>query len=266
MSASVGFIVVSLNVDYSATGKGHLDRAPCRVTLATGEIVLVDEVLSVPGLYDTLSGYTQLSEAEVDAGRDLAETAALVRAELVRMGKVMLVGHGLMRAMRSMQLVRGTHYDSALDLVDFLKTWNRRFGHWNYFALPKIAHVMSLPSPPGNSLERARTLLRVYEQLVVDTLAPARCTAELQRLQYGKLFPAEVATKPEAPTTVCVWAYDESNCFCGQPLLGGKAGAAGRDADADLPPLPPLAPLAPLAHLTRLDAQCPELASAPCVS
>lgn len=262
----MGFIVVALNVDYSATGRGHLDRAPCRVTLATGEVVLVDEVLSVPGLYDTLSGYTQLSAAEVDAGRDPAETAALVRAELAKMGRVMLVGHGLMRAIRSMQLVRGTHYDSALDLVDFLKTWNRRFGHWNYFALPKIAHVMALPSPPGNSLERARTLLRVYEQLVVDTLAPARCTAELQRLQYGKLFPAEVATKPEAPTTVCVWAYDENNCFCGQPLLGGKPGAAARDADAD--PMSQLPPLPPLARLTRLalDAACPELVAAPCVS
>ena len=218
----MSFTVVALNVDYAATGRGHLDRAPCRVTLSTGEVALVDAVLAVPGLYDTLAGYTQLSAEEVDAGSELAETAAKVREELVKAGKVMLVGHGLMRAMRSMQLVRGTHYESALDLVDFLKTWNRRFGHWNYYALPKIAHVLSLPSPPRNSPERAHTLLRAYEQLVADSLAPARCTAELQRMQYGKLFPREVASKPDAPTSVCVWAYDESNCFCGQPLLGGK--------------------------------------------
>ena len=231
----MSFIVVALNVDYAATGKGHLDRAPCRVSLATGEVALVDAVLSVPGLYDTLAGHTQLSAAEVDAGKDLAATAALVRAELEKQGKVMLVGHGLMRAIRSMQLVRGTHYESALDLVDFLKTWNRRFGHWNYYALPKIAHVLSLPSPPRNSLERAHTLLRAYEQLVRDSLAPSRCTAELQRMQYGKLFPAEVASKPDAPTTVCVWAYDESNCFCGQPLLGSKQSAA-REYSVELVP------------------------------
>ena len=218
----MSFTVVALNVDYAATGRGHLDRAPCRVSLTTGDVALVDAVLAVPGLYDTLAGYTQLSATEVDAGSELAATAALVREELVKAGKVMLVGHGLMRAMRSMQLVRGTHYESALDIVDFLKTWNRRFGHWNYYALPKIAHVLGLPSPPRNSLERAHALLRVYEQLVSDSLAPARCTAELQRMQYGKLFPHEVASKPDAPTTVCVWAYDESNCFCGQPLLGGK--------------------------------------------
>ena len=218
----MSFTVVALNVDYAATGRGHRDRAPCRVSLTTGAIVLVDAVLAVPGLYDTLAGYTQLSTAEVDGGNDLALTAELVRAELQKAGKVMLVGHGLMRAMRSMQLVRGTHYESALDIVDFLKTWNRRFGHWNYYALPKIAHVLGVPSPPKNSLERAHALLRVYEQLVCDSLAPSRCTAELQRMQYGKLFPTEVASKPDTPTTVCVWAYDESNCFCGQPLLGGK--------------------------------------------
>ena len=222
----MSFIVVSLNVDYAATGKGHLDRAPCRVSLATGEIALVDAVLAVPGLYDTLAGYTQVSALDVATGKDLGETAALVRAELEKQGKVMLVGHGLMRAIRSMQLVRGTHYESALDLVDFLKTWNRRFGHWNYYALPKIAHVLSLPSPPRNSLERAHTLLRVYELLVSDSLAPSRCTAELQRMQYGKLFPAEVASKPDAPTSVCVWAYDATNCFCGQPLLGSKQSGA----------------------------------------
>jgi hypothetical protein len=212
--------VVALNVDYAATGPGHLDRAVCRVTLATAGAPIHDLVVRVPSMRDPMTAYTGLVAADFDApdAVDLDVAAERTRAELERRTDVLLVGQGLARAARALKLESGAHYLVGFDLIDELRTWNRRFGHWNYYALPKICHVAGAATP-RNSLDRALAMLAVYEHLVGAPFVLTGARQRLQQLQYARGFPAAVSAKPEPPEGVCVWAYREDLCTCGQPTL-----------------------------------------------
>jgi hypothetical protein len=213
--------VVAINVDYVATGAGHLDRAICRVSLATGGAVVLDLVVRVPNLRDAMSVYTGLVAADFDApdAVDLACAVERTRGALAAFTSVLLVGHGLARCARGMQLLAGRDYHASVDVIELLRTWNRRFGHWNYYALPKICHVASV-ALPRNSSERAAAMLLVYEHLVCGPFATSAAKERLQQLQYSRGFPESVSRKPDPPDGVCVWAYRADLCTCGQAILG----------------------------------------------
>lgn len=227
--------VVAINVDYVATGPGHLDRAICRVSLATAGVSVLDLVIRVPSVLDAMSVYTGLELADFERD-DAVEHAAAVertRACLAAYSNVLLVGHGFARCARGMQLVAGRDYHASVDVIELLRTWNRRFGHWNYYALPKICHVCSV-DVPTNSRERALAMLSVYERLVGGPFATSAVKEQLQQLQYGKGFPESVSRKPPPPDGVCVWAYREDLCTCGQPILGSTLGTSRSDAPGEV--------------------------------
>jgi hypothetical protein len=211
--------VVAINVDYVATGTGHLDRAICRVSLATGGAVVLDLLVRVPIIRDTMGVYTGLELADFEGADDFEEVVRRTREALAQYTCVVLVGHGLARCARGMQLVAGRDYTSSVDVIEALRSWNRRFGHWNYYALPKICHVASV-DVPSDSKERALAMLAIYERLVAGPFAASAMKDKLQQLQYGRGFPEGVARKPPPPDGVCVWAYREDMCTCGQAILG----------------------------------------------
>lgn len=213
--------VVSLNVDYAANGPGHLDRAVCRVTLATAGAIVHDLVVRVPALLDPMTVYTGLVAEDFETAVDLETAIERTRKELEARTDVMLVGHGLARAARAMELTMGKEYRVGVDLIEQLRTWNRRFEHWNYYALPKICFVAGAENP-RNSRDRALAMLAVYEYLVCGPFMLSSVKQRLQQLQYGRGFPSEVAAKPEAPAGVCVWAYREDLCVCGQTTLASR--------------------------------------------
>ena len=213
--------VVAINVDYVATGPGHLDRAICRVSLATAGVSVLDLVIRVPSVLDAMSVYTGLELADFEGADEFEEVVKKTREALAQYKDVFLVGHGLARCARGMQLVAGRDYHSSVDVVELLRSWNRRFGHWNYYALPKICFVAGVETP-RNSRDRALAMLAVYEYLVGGPFMLSSVKQRLQQLQYGRGFPAEVAAKPEAPAGVCVWAYREDLCVCGQTTLASR--------------------------------------------
>jgi hypothetical protein len=225
--------VVSLNVDYAANGPGHLDRAVCRVTLATAGAVVHDLVVRVPALRDPITAYTGLVAEDFETAVELETAIEMTRRELEARTDVLLIGHGLARAARAMQLSAGKEYRVGVDLIEQLRTWNRRFEHWNYYALPKICFVTGA-GVPRDSRDRALAMLAVYEYLVGGPFMLSGVKQRLQQLQYGRGFPPAVAAKPEAPEGVCVWAYRDDLCVCGQPTLGGPA-PGGQPADAPKP-------------------------------
>ena len=212
--------VVAINVDYVATGAGHLDRAICRVSLATGGAVVLDLVVRVPIIRDTMSVYTGLELADFEGADDFEEVVRKTREALAQYKDVFLVGHGLARCARGMQLVAGRDYHSSVDVIELLRSWNRRFGHWNYYALPKICHVAAV-DVPRDSKERALAMLAIYERLVAGPFAASTMKDRLQQLQYSRGFPESASRKPAPPDGVCVWAYREDLCTCGQAILGG---------------------------------------------
>jgi hypothetical protein len=236
--------VIAINVDYAATGQGHLDRAPCRVTIVKGGEVIMDLLINVDPLHSAMSPYTGVSSDDIATGVPMEVAIAQVHAACV--GDALFVGHSLARICTLFKLPHESHY---VDVIELTRTWNRRFDHWNFYSLAKICYaVFGDVVPPVDSIERAVKLFAIHSFAFSDGFALAELKGRLQKLQYGKQFPASVTSKP-AITDVCVWAYNADECTCDQPSLRGGAdsralkypGRSRADAPSD--------PVAPGAHL-----------------
>jgi hypothetical protein len=210
--------VIAINVDYAATGHGHLDRAPCRVTIVKGGELIMDLLIKVDPLYSAMSSYTGVSADDIAAGVTMDVAVAQVHAACI--GDALFVGHSLARICSLFKLPHESHY---VDVTELTRTWNRRFEHWNFYSLAKICYaVFGDAVQPIDSIERAVKLFAIYSFAFSDEFALAALKGRLQKLQYGKQFPASVTSKP-AITDVCVWAYNAEECTCDQPSLRGGA-------------------------------------------
>jgi hypothetical protein len=242
--------IVSLTVDYAATGPGHLDRAACRVSMAVQPAterepaLALDVVVAVEPLHDPMSAYTALTREAIAGGEPRAAAVARVRGLLATLAAAypsderVLVGHGLARAASQLGLedVLRAERTSAVDVVELTRTWNRRFEHWNFYALPRLCHVLlGASAAPANSAERAIALAAVYARLAAAPGAVSAARARLQRLQYARGFPPAVVQKPVPPAGVCVWAYDEDACTCGQASLRAPHAPGAAPAAAPAP-------------------------------
>ena len=216
--------IVGLSVDYAATGLGHTDRAPSRVCLARDGAIVYDSLVAVPTLEDSMEEYTQISECDLRAAETTLEMAAESVQALLGPTDV-LVGASTARAVRALGLVHGKHFNRIVDLVERTRTWNRRFGHWNYYSLPKIAYVCGITQAPKNARDRADAAARVLHKLSSGTLV-SDVKMQLQTKQYARQFPPEIASKPETTCRVCTHAYNAELCFCGQPTLSDRRAIA----------------------------------------
>ena len=236
--------VVGISVDYAATGTGHMDRAPSRVCLARDGVVVLDILVAVPDLVDAMEAYTSIAtETLREATTTLEDTIATVHSTLIAIGaggpsgavgavgpsgpqgpanSVVLVGASMHRTVRVLGLVHGTHFNRIVDLVERTRTWNMRFGHWNYYSLQKIAYVCGI-EVKQSALDRAMCAVSVSDALATES-AVADVKMQLQTKQYARQFPAEITAKPE--TTVCTHAYNTELCFCGQPTLSDRRAKA----------------------------------------
>ena len=235
--------VVGISVDYAATGTGHMDRAPSRVCLARDGVVVLDILVAVPDLVDAMEAYTSIAtETLREATTTLEDTIATVHSTLIAIGavgavgavgqsgpqgpanSVVLVGASMHRTVRVLGLVHGTHFNRIVDLVERTRTWNMRFGHWNYYSLQKIAYVCGI-EVKQSALDRALCAVSVSDALATES-AVADVKMQLQTKQYARQFPAEITAKPE--TTVCTHAYNTELCFCGQPTLSDRRAKAAQ--------------------------------------
>jgi hypothetical protein len=182
--------------------------------------------VSVEPLHSAMTPYTGVTAEAIRAGVPLADAVAAVHAALTAYGgRAVLVGYNATKLCGWLMLERGVHYSTVVDVVDLTRAWNRRFGHWNFYSLSKICYaifdeVADLP----DSLARATALYDVYARAFSAPYAVADLRKKLQKLQYGKEFPACLTSKPVMCDSVCVWAYNDGECICDQPTLerGGR--------------------------------------------
>jgi hypothetical protein len=210
-------MAVSISVDYAATGKGHMDRAPSRVCVAREGGVVFDSLVVVPDLFDSMEAYTSISIDVLRCATETMEDVTRAVHALLSPDDV-IVGTSMQRTARALGLVHGVHFCRVVDLVERTRTWNMRFGHWNYYSLPKIAHVCGFDAP-STAHGRAECALLVHGALSSES-AVADAKMMLQVKQYARQFPAEITAKPE--TGVCTHAYNAELCFCGQTNLSDR--------------------------------------------
>ena len=210
--------IVGISVDYAATGLGHTDRVPSRVCLARDGEIIYDTLIAVPNLEDTMEAYTQIDPEALRAAETTLDQATEAARALLGATDV-LVGASTARAVRALGLVHGEQFNRIVDLVERTRTWNRRFQHWNYYSLQKIAHVCGISEQPKNARDRALCAARVFHVLSVEC-SISDIKMNLQAKQYARQFPPEITAKPVS--RVCTHAYNADLCFCGQPTLSER--------------------------------------------
>jgi RNA exonuclease 4 len=115
--AGTGNRYISIDVECAATGKGHNDRAPCRIGAVDGNgRQLLDVTVHVPNLYDPLTVFTGLTRKQIDQGTALKDALATLRRHCGP--HVIIVGQSVHNDIRWLGLVQGKDYSGTVDLAE----------------------------------------------------------------------------------------------------------------------------------------------------
>jgi hypothetical protein len=108
---------ISIDVECAATGRGHCDRAPCRIAAVDAhERVLLDVVVHVPNLYNPLFVLTGLTDVQISMGMPLRDALAQLRSFCGP--DVVVVGQAIQNDINWLGLVRGQDYRDLVDLAE----------------------------------------------------------------------------------------------------------------------------------------------------
>jgi RNA exonuclease 4 len=108
---------ISIDVECAATGRGHNDRAPCRIAAVDAhERVLLDVIVHVPNLYNPLFVLTGLSDVQISMGMPLRDALAQLRAYCGP--DVVIVGQAVQNDINWLGLVRGQDFRDVVDLAE----------------------------------------------------------------------------------------------------------------------------------------------------
>jgi len=97
---------VSVDVECAATGRGHNDRAPCRIGAVdeTG-MAIFDRAVKVPGLFNPLTAITGMTTAMIEKGMELEAAVEELRKKCLG-PKVVLVGQAIYKDIQWLSLKR----------------------------------------------------------------------------------------------------------------------------------------------------------------
>ena len=213
---------VALNVRCAATGRGHGDRAVCRI-VAVGEDgkMLFDRAIKVPKLYHSMSAMSGLTAAMIQKGMDFE--AALKDLRNCCLGfTVVLVGQDIHLDIERLQLRRvlikkiplylfpirqGVDFFMFVDLGLCFRSWNHKEAHWNYFSLREEAYGL-LDRAASSSLRDPQEDAKISMLLYTRFLKPGPDIArnavhQLQRMRFYREFPPSLSKRPNIPGICC---------------------------------------------------------------
>ena len=214
---------VSIDVEAAATGRGHNDRAPCRVAIVDRlERTLYHTIIQVPNLYSPLTELTGLTANEIRRGCTLDQALRDVRSFLGP--NVVIVGQRPQGDVKWLQLMEGVDFKRMIDLAECFKMWNSYYGTYSYFSLAKTAYcllgiVMQQAGTSHDPVEDAKISIRIYNRFVAPGSShEARASEKLKKMMLAKGFPSCLMGKNRnIPIDgVCSHKFNASRCFCGQ--------------------------------------------------
>lgn len=224
MSTTERFL--SIDVEAAATGRGHNDRAPCRVAVVNStEQTLYETVICVSNIYSPLTELTGLTCDEIRSGCDLDVALRTIKSLLGP--DVVLVGQSPQGDVKWLGLREGVDFKRLIDLAQCFEVYNEAYGTFSRFSLAKTAYCLLgvLMHQAGSSHDPAvdaKISIRIYNQFVVP--GPEQLTRaknKLKRMMMNKAFPSSLMAKNRNKSIdgVCCHKFNARFCFCGQPTL-----------------------------------------------
>ena len=211
--------IVSLDVECAATGRGHNDRAPCRISIVNEKCaVLLDISVRVPNVFSPLTPITGMTRSDIENAKYSLEEA-LCRVHSILDTSTIIVGQSVQNDIEWLQLEQGIHFRKWVGIEEFFKTWNPKYGHYNYFSLRHEAFALlgkKMLATHHCSIEDAITAMELY--CAYDTpYKRNEAGRKLTKMRYARMLPT--ATRPNTVDGVCSGKYNQDMCFCGQAVI-----------------------------------------------
>ena len=133
---------VCVDVECVATGRRHDARSVALVAVVDQQerVLLKKKKKPVEKVMSYLTPLTGLREGDLDDGEPLDCVLAEVKSVLGP--DVVLVGQGVKNDIVWLQLREGEDYESSVDLGELFKTYNPRYGNFNFFSLAHEANTL----------------------------------------------------------------------------------------------------------------------------
>ena len=125
----------SIDVECVATGIRHDARSVAFVAVVDKDErqIFKNKVKVHKHIVSYLTPLTGLHPGDLDIGEDLADVIGDVKAILS--SDSVIVGQGVNSDIKWLELKEGIDFKFAVDLGQFFKTYNPRFGNYSYFSL-----------------------------------------------------------------------------------------------------------------------------------
>ena len=133
-----------------------------------------------------------------------------------------LVGQRVQGDIEWMQLEAGKHFDNFIDISDSFKTFNSRFGNYNYYSLAQEAYALLNINLHGSNAHSPVTdcqiQLKLYENYCMDPSKLLFAKSKLRELSMSRGFPDSTKSNLRPVIDgVCHFKFSPEKCFCGQP-------------------------------------------------
>jgi len=206
--------VCSFDVKCAATGRGHDDLSPCRISLVNDKCkVLLDVIINTDNIYSPITPLTGLT---VDALRnDILLGQGLNQFYKLLTSKTILVGQFIMQDCSWCSLVKGVHFEWWVNLSQCLKIWTHQLNRFLYSSLDRAAYgLLGVESAfPHCPVWDAAVAMQIYHQYVKTRQLELAKRILLNCFQL-RLFPRRV--KPRLIADLCCGKFNIKYCTCNQ--------------------------------------------------
>lgn len=226
--------VFSLDVECVATGRGHNDRAPCRiglVELVNGSIeVVLDRVTSCPNILDPLTAVTGLTIEEIQRGEPLDDVLKELRRKLGA-GSI-LIGQCVSIDVEWCALTKGVDFAKTVELDQELvftmeskdarkRTWiDQKFSSLRAKAFALLGKALHDEGQAHSPVDDAIVSLEIYRDWVQSgRIHEAR--EKLKDLWVKNELPRKIHV---SIVGICSAKFNKSRCTCNQPVVERKPG------------------------------------------
>ena len=179
----------------------------------------------MPTMFSPLTAITGLTRSEIAAGRELGDVLEEMRSSTWLHPKTILVGQSPKNDIAWPGLVEGTDFQRAINIAEYFKTWNERYGNWNYFSLRQEAFGMlgvTMSATRHDPLEDTKVSMQLFVRYGLpilqngDTSASQAAGRELTEMRYKRQFP-DTTSAIGSIDGVCGSKYNSRYCICNQP-------------------------------------------------
>ena len=123
-----------------------------------------------------------------------------------------------------MDLKEGLHFKRYIDLAQVFRAWNKKFRNYMYFSLAKTTYALLGQDIHGGSshspVQDATVSMKLFCAFRTDA-QKKKAQQKLQTMTFRRKFPRKfsAAARKKNIDGVCMNAFNDKDCFCGQKIL-----------------------------------------------